>query len=397
MAGPFGDPRLAEHLFRNLMDHITDGVYFKDTQSRFIWVSARLAKMFRVDDPGKVVGRTDFDFFTEEHARQAFNDEQEILRTGTPVVAKEEKETWPDGRVTWASSTKLPLRDDRGTIIGTFGISRDITQRKLMEEALVRSEAELREHHNAVQRELRQAWEMLRALLPDAPPTHPRLEAYLHIQPMEAIGGDYISFPTLPDGAPAVFLADLMGHGISAALYMALVKFFSDGLVAEHGRDPQAFLEQLNRQVRARMPSTFVSGAYGRFEFSPGAAFSIAGAGHPAPLIVRARTRKAELLKLGGNAALGITDQFKTHAVRAELEPGDRLFLFTDGLQEAFNRQDEWLGLDRLVELFSASRGRNVREVILDVLAGVETFRDGAPVSDDIVLVGFEVRQNPRT
>lgn len=392
MAGPFGDPRLAEHLFRNLMDHITDGVYFKDTKSRFIWVSGRLAKMFRVDDPGLVVGRTDFDFFSEEHARQAFNDEQEILRTGTPIVAKEEKETWPDGRVTWASSTKLPLRDDRGTVIGTFGISRDITQRKLMEEALVQSEAELRERNNGVQRELQQAWGVLRSLLPDGPPVHPRLDTHLHVQPMEAIGGDFISFPATSGGGLSVFVADLMGHGISAALYMALLKFFTEALAAERGHDPRAFLEHLNRQVRVRMPSTFVSAAFGRFDFAPGAAFTIAGAGHPAPLIVRAGTGVPEFVKPAGNAALGITDKFSTRAVRVELQPGDRVFLFTDGLQEAFNRQDEWLGLDRLVALFTGSRGRNVREVILDVLSGVEKFRDGAPVSDDIVLVGFEVR-----
>ena len=77
-----------------------------------------------------------FDVFTEEHARPAFEDEQEIIRTGAPMVGKIERETHQDGALTWALTTKMPLRDGRGRIIGTFGISKDITEIKVMEEVL---------------------------------------------------------------------------------------------------------------------------------------------------------------------------------------------------------------------------------------------------------------------
>jgi len=90
---------------------------------------------FGINDPGAVAGKSDRDFFTEEHAFQALQDEQEIIRTGV-AVKKEEKETWPDGSETWVSTTKIPLRDTAGSIIGTFGISRDITARRKAEEAL---------------------------------------------------------------------------------------------------------------------------------------------------------------------------------------------------------------------------------------------------------------------
>ncbi|MES1204844.1 MAG: EAL domain-containing protein [Pseudomonadota bacterium] len=130
--------RLKEEIFllEQLMDTIPDTIYFKDRSSRFTRVNRAAATLFGVVDPVRAVGRTDFDIFTDEHAAQAFRDEQEIIRTGEPLVNVEEKETKPDGEVRWVSTTKMPLRDTDGNVVGTFGVSRDITQRKEFEEQL---------------------------------------------------------------------------------------------------------------------------------------------------------------------------------------------------------------------------------------------------------------------
>lgn len=134
-----------QYLLRALMDNVPDAIYFKDTESRFIRINkAHAERWFGLSDPAEAVGKTDFDFFLEEHAQQAYMDEQEIVRTGQPLVGIEEKETWPDGRVRWVSTTKMPLRDAEGHIIGTFGISRDITERKKAEEELRESEEKYR-------------------------------------------------------------------------------------------------------------------------------------------------------------------------------------------------------------------------------------------------------------
>jgi PAS domain S-box-containing protein len=145
-------------LFRTLLDNIPDSIYFKDLQSRFVQVSkSKVEKTLKRSpelrdflashahgadtevnscDAELLVGLTDFDVFTDEHAGNAFEDEQQIIRTGKPVVDKLEKLTHQDGTVGWVLTTKMPWRSENGSIIGTFGISRDISALKQAQEEL---------------------------------------------------------------------------------------------------------------------------------------------------------------------------------------------------------------------------------------------------------------------
>jgi diguanylate cyclase (GGDEF)-like protein/PAS domain S-box-containing protein len=119
-----------------LMKYITDSIYFKDRNSRFVLINKAEAEKFGIKDPDEAVGKTDFDFFSEEHAKQAYDDEQNVIKTGRPIVDFEEKETYEDREDRWITSTKMPFYDEKGKIIGTFGISRDITDRKIVENKL---------------------------------------------------------------------------------------------------------------------------------------------------------------------------------------------------------------------------------------------------------------------
>jgi diguanylate cyclase (GGDEF)-like protein/PAS domain S-box-containing protein len=122
---------------RNLLASSEERVYFKDRQSRFLLVSEGWRAACA---PGltaaELAGKTDFDVFDEEHALAAFDDEQKIMRTGQPVVGKIERESFVGRPECWVSSTKMPLRDADGHIIGTYGISRDVTARVRAEKAL---------------------------------------------------------------------------------------------------------------------------------------------------------------------------------------------------------------------------------------------------------------------
>lgn len=131
------------NLLHALLDNIPDSIYYKDRDSRFTRINLALSKRLGLTGPSEAVGKTDRDFFAPEHAEAALQDEREVMRTGVPLIDKEEREVWHDGRVKWVSSTKMPLRDKRGQIVGTFGISRDITDRKLAEARLQETAAEL--------------------------------------------------------------------------------------------------------------------------------------------------------------------------------------------------------------------------------------------------------------
>ena len=97
------------YMLHLLMDNSPDAIYFKDDQSRFVLISKALARTFGLDDPQEAIGKTDFDYFPIEHAREAFEDEQKILRTGQPIVEKIERETASDQPEHWVYTTKMPI------------------------------------------------------------------------------------------------------------------------------------------------------------------------------------------------------------------------------------------------------------------------------------------------
>lgn len=149
-AAPQGDPD-SEHLrelkltcMANLLSATEERVYFKDLESRFLFVSAGWLAAYA---PGRsaeeLAGKTDFDVFSHQHAADAFADEQAIIHTGKPIAGQVERETYTGRPDAWVSTTKMPLLDNDGQVIGTFGISRDVTAQVSAENMLARQASEL--------------------------------------------------------------------------------------------------------------------------------------------------------------------------------------------------------------------------------------------------------------
>jgi signal transduction histidine kinase len=135
----------------NLLSATGERVYFKDLLSRFLLISAGWIAAYAPDRAAnELIGKTDFDVFSDEHASAALRDEQQIIRTGEPIVGKVELETYGGRTDTWVSTTKMPLRDSRGRIIGTFGISRDVTAQIRAENTMTQQALQLRAQNESL-------------------------------------------------------------------------------------------------------------------------------------------------------------------------------------------------------------------------------------------------------
>lgn len=121
------------NLLRTLIDNMPDNIFVKDTQSRFVIANIAVARLMGTTPEG-LLGKTDFDFYPQELAKKYYADSQNVIRTGKPIVGQEEPSVDPEGNRKWYSTTKVPLRDSSGKIVGIVGISRDLTARKLVEE-----------------------------------------------------------------------------------------------------------------------------------------------------------------------------------------------------------------------------------------------------------------------
>lgn len=134
---PHGGEAWAHHDFlRGLLDYIPDRIYFKDKAGRFILVSRAQAEYLGAEDAASVIGKTDFDFFDPALAQAAYDDEQMVMCTGKAITGKVEEKILLDGRTGWALVAKIPMRDAQGEVIGTCGISKDVTNLKETENAL---------------------------------------------------------------------------------------------------------------------------------------------------------------------------------------------------------------------------------------------------------------------
>lgn len=149
---------LPNFFFKRLMKELPLNIYFKDKQSRFILVSDPMLRYMGVSKQEDLKGKTDFDIFADEHARQAFDDEQEIMRTRKAKII-EEKEVWEDGRINYVLTTKHPLIDEQDQVIGTFGISQDITQLKTVEIELKQAYEQLNQKSKKLEQALHELTE----------------------------------------------------------------------------------------------------------------------------------------------------------------------------------------------------------------------------------------------
>lgn len=411
------NPALGLDLFRFLLENTPDQVYFKDIQGRFLCASRAVAEFLAVQDPKALIGKSDFDFWSPETALAARADEQRIMETGQSLVGKVERLVHPDGRVSWDHTTKLPLRNSDGNIIGICGINKDFTQIKKMEDAL-RDErnrlrtltAELKAKNAQLEADLRMAREIQEALLPrDYPSTAeggvPGLDAlaFAHCyRPAAAVGGDFFHFFPLSQQKAGIFICDVMGHGLRAALVTAIIRACMEELRPVLS-NPGHFLSKLNARLRAilgRIDEPFVATAFYMIADPSAHEVHFANAGHPAPVRLRRADGAAAVLTEAGQrpgCALGLFNDANYRTAHAPFEHDDRIVLFTDGLYEVDSPQGDEFGISSLIESFRRHASLPAKDLFAAVLDDVSHFSLRQDFDDDVCLVTVDQSSHGRS
>ncbi|MEM7790402.1 MAG: SpoIIE family protein phosphatase [Verrucomicrobiota bacterium] len=384
----------SEKLFETLMEQTADYIYIKDKKSRFITVSQAFADVHNIKDRKEIEGKTDFDFFTDEHAMQAFDDEQTILRTDKPIINKIEKESWHDGKVTWVSTSKAPFHLTSGEIAGIFGISRDVTSEVLARQKLADSEQRLREQNEIMRSDYESAEKVQRVIIPGRVPVIRNVELGYVWKPMSGIGGDLFSFPRNPSKNLLFFMADVCGHGVTAAFYTVLLKYFSAHAGEVYSGDPRQFLNSVNEELSLRLSSGFITGLaghFGRRDKEGNRKLYIAHAGNPRLLIHRKNKDAIEVVDLPPGIVMGIPGGQASSTSKFLLSPGDRLYTYTDGIIEASDEKGEEFGEERFIEALGKHRDLPIQETLDKVYEKACAYTNSKDQQDDITLLGFEL------
>jgi sigma-B regulation protein RsbU (phosphoserine phosphatase) len=398
--------QIDHHLLMALMNTTPDRIYFKDRESRFLLGNQAMLDFHKFSSNAEILGKTDFDLFLPEHAKDAFNDEQFVLNTGEAIVGKLERENFPDGRVTWASTTKVPLRDGTGEIIGTCGISRDVTDQQAQSEKLKGYTDALAEKQAQMDQELALAREVQFALLPQNYPRFPRsaTEAASALKfshcylPEGRVGGDFFTVSQLSDTRAGVLICDVMGHGVHAALVTAVQRVLVEE-IHHVANDPGAFLGELNRRLHhffePLSTSMFVTAFYVVIDIATGT-IRFSNASHPQPLHI---ARGANTVSLLGDAsvrhpfALGVAADSVYATEEASVKPGDFILLYTDGLCDLGEGKDLSPDDPKFLQIARDCSSQHGAAFLDALLAQARAYSGHENFADDVCLVGLEIER----
>ncbi len=390
-----------EFLLQNLMENMADNIYFKDSDSRFILVNQAFCNWTGISRED-ILGKSDFDLFAEAHARQAYEDEQHIIQTGEPLLDAEEKETWPDGRITWVSTTKMPLKNDAGETIGTFGVSRDITDHKEAELRAAYYDEQVRNIKERMEENVRFASDLQKTFFPRSYPffraagegNESAVQFLHHYHASGIVSGDFCAIHRLSDTESGIFLCDVMGHGVRAALGTALICAMVEEISALEN-DPGKYLSRMNELLlpilRQEDMFLYATASYMVFDASSGT-LRFANAGHPVPLLFPSEESPAQWLMDDASLrgpALAIAEDAEYQTMERIIQPGSTVMMYTDGLYEMESPAGEEFGEDRLLAAAVRAGGLPLERLFPALTDAAADFAGEGGFNDDVCLVGF--------
>jgi PAS domain S-box-containing protein len=405
--------RRAEQKYRSIFENATEGIFQTTPDGHYLSANPALARMYGYDSPVELLAAlTDISgqLYVQPGRRTEFT---LAMRQYGRVLQFESQIYRRDGSIIWISENARAVYDEvTGELLYYEGMVQDITDRKSAEEERRRAEEylaryaeELRFKNAQLQADLEMARDIQQVFLTQKYPTFPRnltpQQSWLGFchwyQPAEQVGGDFFCVLPLSETAAGVFICDVLGHGLRAALVTAIVRGLLEELTPI-AADPGRLLSEINTSLLAIFRQTetpmLVSAFYLVVDTIDGK-MCYANAGHPRPFHVRRQLGVTEPLRFQGpqGPVLGIFERAAYQNSHCEASENDLIVLFTDGLFEVEVAEDEYYGAERLLAAVSKRMQLPAAQLFSEVVAEIQRCCVSGRFTDDMCLLGVELRR----
>ena len=396
--------------YYGIFDHLIEGIFRTTVDGHYLLANIALARIYGYDSPVELMASIKDiagSLYVEHGRREEF---VRLMQEHDTLSGFESKIFRKDGTIIWISENCRAVRDGQGKLLYYEGTVEDITERKRAEEQirrttaeLSRSREELRTKGTLMEENLRTAREIQLTMLPQQYPNFPASAPadqsafqFVHrYEPAESVSGDFFSITAISDTEVGLFICDVTGHGVRAALVTAMIRALSEEL-KPLARDPGSFLRKLNYDLCCILKNTgspmLTTGFYAVADCRTGL-LRFANAGHPKPLLVRRSIGHVEALaNHSGRSqpALGLFDDPPYATTETTLSPGDFLMLFTDGLYEVQGQNEELYSQERLTLDVQSFLNHPPGVLFDELLQVIRSFAVNGAFDDDVCLVGMD-------
>jgi sigma-B regulation protein RsbU (phosphoserine phosphatase) len=396
--------------YYGIFDHLVEGVFRTTTDGHYSLANVALARIYGYDSPAELMASIK-DIARKLYVEPGRRDEfVRLMQAHDTLSGFESKIYRKDETIIWIAENCRAVRNAEGKLLYYEGTVEDITERKRAEDQirratgeLSRSREELRAKNLIMEENLRMAREIQTAMLPQQYPTFPQdvspeesaFRFVHHYEPAESVSGDFFSVSALSDNEVSMFICDVTGHGVRAALVTAMIRALTEEL-KPIARDPGMFLRKLNSDLSNILKTTgspmLTTAFYLVADWTTGV-MRFANAGHPKPLLVRRSAGSVgPLVNVTGQSqpALGLFDDPPYQTTELTLTPGDFVMLFTDGLYEVQGLNEELYTQERMMMDVQGLLSKPNKELIDELLEAIRAFSVSHEFEDDVCLVGME-------
>ena len=405
--------RRAEQKYRSIFENATEGIFQTTPDGKYLSANPALARMYGYDSPAELLSAlTDI-------SRQLYVQPDRRAKFALAMLRDERIEDFEsqiyrrDGSIIWISENARAVHDElTHELLYYEGMVQDITRRKSAEEArkqaeenLVRYAEELRLKNAQFEADLEMARDIQQVFLTQKYPSFPRSLAaeqsclgFSHwYQPAEQVGGDFFCVLPLSDTTAGVFICDVLGHGLRAALVTAIVRGLLEELTPV-AMNPGGILSEINEGLIAIFRQTetpmLVSAFYLVVDIAAGKLY-YSNAGHPCPFHVHRARGTAERLKFDGlqGPVLGIFPDAAYPNSWAPISANDLVVLFTDGVFEVETADGDYFGMDRLLRALRKRINLPASQMFEEIVSEIQGSCVSGHFTDDMCLLGVEVRR----